>query len=222
MEKAALELQLDQNMDTVLDATALEREETPSIPLTKILYPLFVSGLIVTLPIWIWVALYQLVLERKLLKSKKLYAENKLNNQIYARKCEVREVKDKKVVKAFLKANHSAGVFLDIFYMNDFENQKIYGLYHNDELVYLSCFKPDKKDNSWFCYALCSLANCNVVGGASKSLKPVKGKVVTPSMKDAQLYEKLGFVQEGKYNLLEMILGVSSDSGSIQRWIREQ
>lgn len=183
-------------------------------------YPSFFIGVVVFFPIWIWIALYQFLLSVKIIRNQRLYAKKKLNNQIYARKCEVREVTDKKVVIDYLKHNHTFGLFISLIYLKQFEKQKIIGLYNNDKLVYLSCFKPNKEYNSWFCYALCSLSDCNVVGGASKTLKHVDGTVTTLSKKGAPLYEKLGFEKAGNCSLLNIVSGETSRIGSFICWVK--
>ncbi|MFW6243332.1 MAG: DUF7487 domain-containing protein [bacterium] len=97
---------------------------------------------------------------------------NKLNitkYKIFARKCEIKEIKDNKIVKNFLNKNHLQG------HVNS--SIKI-GLYYNNELVSLMTFGKLRKplgskniDNSFEMLRFCNKLNTNVVGGASKLFK---------------------------------------------------
>jgi hypothetical protein len=89
-------------------------------------------------------------------------------NKIYARKCEIREVKSSES-KLFLNDNHIQGNV----------NSKIkLGLYYNDELVSLMTFGSLRKnlnqssiDNVYELLRFCNKLNCSVIGGADKLLK---------------------------------------------------
>ena len=125
---------------------------------------------------------------------------NQLNNllginqeKIYARKCEIRNV-DNKSKSQFLEENHLQG--------NDNSSIKL-GLYYNDELVSLMTFvKPRfNKKYEWELSRFCSLANTNVIGGASKLFKYFVGNYNPQSIisysniahTKGKLYETLGF-----------------------------
>lgn len=173
-------------------------------------------------PIWIWIAIYQLILDRKIIYNRKLYAENKLNNRIYARKCETRIITDKKIVKKFLRQNHMFGAFLILFYLTNFKKHKIVGLYYEDKLVFITCFKYLKNKKGIYNYATCSLTNVSVTGGASKCLKHIDETISTISFRKSTLYDTLGFKEDGYCTLLEMMLGIHSKSGLFKYWIKEK
>jgi very-short-patch-repair endonuclease len=116
-----------------------------------------------------------------------------------ARKCEVREITDIRLIKNFLNQNHIQG----------FVNSKIkIGLFLNGELVSLMTFdqfegRKKMKDNEWNLNRFCNKLEFSIVGGASKLLqyfiknyKP--NRIISYSDKDwsrGKLYEKLGFVK---------------------------
>jgi hypothetical protein len=89
-----------------------------------------------------------------------------IDNKIYARKCQVKEVNSTES-KEFLHKNHIQGI----------SKSKIkLGLYYNDELVSLMTFGLGRvimsgKSNEWELLRFCNKLNTNVVGGASKLLK---------------------------------------------------
>lgn len=183
---------------------------------TKLVCPLFYLFILCLSPILIWIVIYQLILDRKICINRRLYKENKLNNRIYARKCEVREISNYKVAKYFLRYNHLFGVFINLVF--NFHNSKLVGLYYNDKLVYVSCFK--KKKDSLYCFAMCSLTNYTVVGGASKTLKHIEQPITTISFRRSTLYETLGFEEDGYCNLFEMLIGKHSKTGLFKYWKR--
>jgi len=89
------------------------------------------------------------------------------NNKIFARKCEVREVNDIKIIKQFLNDNHIQGYVTSIIKV---------GLYYNNELVSLMTFdqyegRKKMKDGEWNLSRFCNKLNTNIIGGASKLLK---------------------------------------------------
>lgn len=108
------------------------------------------------------------IYKKEIVKSRLNNIFNKSKNRIYARKCEIREVKTKDKTK-FIERNHIQGS----------TGSKInLGLYYDDELVSIMTFGSyrkvlglrDKKD----CYELirfCNKLDTNVIGGASKLLK---------------------------------------------------
>lgn len=110
-------------------------------------------------------------------------------NKIYARKCEIREVTDNKVVKDFLNTNHIQG------YTGSYI--KI-GLFYNNELVSLMSFKKNVKEYELNRFA--NKLNIIVVGGASKLLnyfiKNYSNNITTfsnNSYSNGNLYLKLNF-----------------------------
>ena len=124
--------------------------------------------------------------------------------KIYARKCEVKEINDNKLVRFFLNENHIQG-FIGA-------KHKI-GLFYNNELVSLMSFGKSRKslgsnfkNNEYEMLRFCNKLNTQVIGGASKLLnyfiknnKP--NKITTFADRrysNGNLYEKLNF--EKKYN----------------------
>ena len=92
-----------------------------------------------------------------------------LSNKIYARKCEVRLVKDNDSIRELINSSHIQG--------NLGASIKL-GLYHNDELVSVMTFGTLRKNlgqvgQSGFYELLrfCNKVGINVVGGASKLFK---------------------------------------------------
>ena len=82
-----------------------------------------------------------------------------IDNKIYARKCEIREVSHQDSM-VFLDNNHIQGGTITSLRL---------GLYHNDILVSLMVFRytPSKK-KEYELSRFCSLLNTTVIGGASK------------------------------------------------------
>ena len=132
----------------------------------------------------------------------------KTPNKIYARKCEIREVEDNKLVRKFLEENHIQG----------FIGSKIkLGLYFNNELVSLMTFGNLRKslgqksqEGFYELLRFCNKLNTNVVGGASKLFKYFLNNydvenVISFSLNSyssGDIYSKLGFsfIKETKYN----------------------
>lgn len=121
----------------------------------------------------------------------------KNNKKIFARNCEVREIKDISLVREFLEKNHIQG----------WVNSKVkIGLYHKNEIVSLMTFdqaegRKKMKKNECNLSRFCSKLNYSIVGGASKLLsyfitthKPQR--IISYADKDwstGELYIKLGF-----------------------------
>lgn len=126
---------------------------------------------------------------------------NKLgkSKKIFARKCEIREIKDNKMISDFLNRNHIQG----------FIGSKIkIGLFYQDELVSLMTFGnlrrslgQKSKPGTWELLRFCNKLNFSIIGGASKLFKYFKGnynidKIISysdNSRGNGNLYEKLGF-----------------------------
>jgi hypothetical protein len=118
--------------------------------------------------------------------------------KIYARKCEIKEVKTKDKTK-FLNENHIQGTVGSNINL---------GLYHNGELVSLMTFGDlrinmgqKSKDNIYELLRFCNKLNTNVVGGASKLYEHFI-KIHKPNelisyadrrWSQGELYKKLGF-----------------------------
>jgi hypothetical protein len=116
------------------------------------------------------------------------------NKKIFARNCQIKEVKN---TKNFLNMNHIQG--------NDRSNIKI-GLYYNNELLSLMTFNKTEgrkkmEEGGWNLSRFCNKLDTNIVGGASKILnyfintyKPKR--IITYADKDwsiGNLYYKIGF-----------------------------
>ena len=133
---------------------------------------------------------------------------NKLNvteNKIFARKTEVKEISDNKLIREFLYKNHIQG----------FVGSKVkIGLFYNNELVSLMTFgnrriamgKKLTNENEYELLRFCNKLNTNVIGGASKLfkyfIKKYNPNEITTyadrSISQGKLYETLGFKSQGK------------------------
>lgn len=97
---------------------------------------------------------------RPILESMLKIAFGKVENRIYARNCEIREITNKEA-KPFNEVNHLQG----------HRNAQItYGLFYKDELVQLMSFSRHKK-YEWEIIRGCPGSNNVVVGGVSKLFK---------------------------------------------------
>ena len=141
------------------------------------------------------------IYKRPILESMLKNLFNLTNNKIYARKCEIKDVKNTSK-NNFLDENHIQGKC---------QSSANLGLYYNDELVSLMTFgKPrinmggKNNGNDWELIRFCSKLNTNIIGGASKLLKEFIKKynpdsIITYADKKwslGNLYEKLGFVHD--------------------------
>ena len=138
------------------------------------------------------------IYKENIIKSRILNLLGK-NEKIYARKCEIKEITDNKIVKEFLDRNHMQGYI----------GSKIkIGLFYNSELVSLMTFGNlrkamggKSKDNYYEMLRFCNKLNVNIIGGASKLFKyfirnynPIEVvSYADRSWSKGNLYEKLGF-----------------------------
>lgn len=98
---------------------------------------------------------------RRIIKSMLCIAFGKVENRIYARNCEIREITNKEA-KPFNEANHLQG----------HKNAQItYGLFYKDQLMQLMSFSFNKKQNWWEIERGCPGSNNIIVGGVSKLFK---------------------------------------------------
>jgi hypothetical protein len=117
--------------------------------------------------------------------------------KIFARNCEIREIKDILLIKNFLNDNHIQGYVAS--------SLKI-GLYYNDELVSIMTFdhfegRKKMEEDCWNLSRFCNKIDTNIVGGASKLLKyfikyknPIRIiSFADKSWSNGSLYYKLGF-----------------------------
>jgi len=106
--------------------------------------------------------------KQNIVKSMILNKLGKTPNKIFARKTEIREIIDNKLIRKFLDNNHIQG----------FVGSKIkIGLFFENELVSLMTFgknrnfMSNKNKNGYELLRFCNILNTNVVGGASKLFK---------------------------------------------------
>jgi len=125
-----------------------------------------------------------------IVKSMILHKLQLTKNKIYAKKCKINYV-DEKQKSEFLNNNH--------LHLNCCSSINI-GLYFNNELVALTCFK-NIKDNNYELLRFCSKLNTSVIGGASKLFKYFLN-VFNPNyiitycrcnISDRKIYNILGF-----------------------------
>jgi len=140
------------------------------------------------------------IYKQDIVKSMILNKLEKTENKIFARKCEIKEISNNKLIKSFLDENHIQG----------FVGSKIkIGLFYNKELVSLITFgnrrvamgKKTTNDGEYELLRFCNKLNTNVVGGASrlfkyfiKNYKPTEITTYADrSFSQGKLYETLGF-----------------------------
>lgn len=134
--------------------------------------------------------------KRPIIESQLLNLCHENQNKIYARKCDVKEIKDNNLIREFLNTNHLQG----------YRQSKIkLGLFYNNELVSIMTFgKPYlSKSNKyeWELYRFCNKLNTSVVGGFDKLFKyfirnynPKNILTYSDFAKgDGHTYEKFGF-----------------------------
>ena len=136
--------------------------------------------------------------KQEIVKSRILNLLGK-SEKIFARKCEIKEIIDNKIIRDFLEKNHIQG----------FVGSKIkIGLFYNEELISLMTFGSKRKsmglksiDESYELLRFCNKLNTNVLGGASRLFKYFIDKYnpnevisyADRSWSQGDLYEKLGF-----------------------------
>ncbi len=139
------------------------------------------------------------IFKQNIVKSRILNMLGK-SRKIYARKCEVRDIKLNSEVRQFLEENHIQG-FVG-------SNIKL-GLYHDYKLVSVMTFgklrkalgQKNKEDDEYEMLRFCNKTSLIIVGGASKLLnyfiKKYKPKKIISyadrSWSNGNLYRKLGF-----------------------------
>ena len=133
--------------------------------------------------------------KQDIVKSMILNKLGKTPNKIYAKKCEIREITDNKLVREFLDKNHIQGYIRSSI--------KI-GLFYEDELVSLMIFI--KRKNNYELLRFCNKLNTNVVEGGNILFKYFIKKFnpkmiityVDRSWSNGNLYKQLGFEYKGK------------------------
>jgi hypothetical protein len=143
--------------------------------------------------------------KQDIIKSMILNKLNKNTNKIFARKTEIKEIDDNKLVREFLNENHIQG----------FVGSSVkLGLFYENELVSLMTFgkrrvamgKKITNNDEYELLRFCNKLNTNVIGGASKLFKyfinNYKPKEITTyadrSYSNGNLYNQLGFEYIGK------------------------
>ena len=108
---------------------------------------------------------YEWVYKKPIIQSILLSKLGLIKSKIYARKCEIKEIKDHKILRQFLDNNHIQGYCYSKYN---------FGLYYNNELVSLATFSKNrfkKKSNELELVRFCNKLNTNVMGGASRLFK---------------------------------------------------
>jgi len=137
--------------------------------------------------------------KQDIVKSMILNKLGKTPNKIYARKCEIKEVTDNKLIRKFLDENHIQG----------FIGGKVkIGLFFEDKLVSLMTFgkkrisqNSSSGEDEYELLRFCNKINTNVVGGASRLFKYFTknykyNEIITfadRSHSNGNLYKQLGF-----------------------------
>lgn len=143
----------------------------------------------------------QIINSPEIVKSLVLSKLGIFKKRIYARNCEVKEIKE---CSKFLKENHIQG--------NTNSSVKI-GLFYKNELIGLMTFsKPSRlsgskkiNQNTWVLSRFCTKLNTQVIGGAGKllnyfikSYNPTSiDSFASNDISNGKLYETLGFKQNG-------------------------
>jgi len=143
--------------------------------------------------------------KQDIVKSMILNKLGKSTNKIYARKTEIREITDNKIVREFLTNNHLQGfiggkVKLGLFFENDLVSLMTFGKRR------VAMGKKTNEEGEYELLRFCSKLNTNVVGGANKLfkyfIKNYNPKEITTyayrSWSNGNLYKQLGFNYEGK------------------------
>ena len=130
---------------------------------------------------------------------------NRTENKIGARKCDVYEIKDIKLVRDFLNKNHIQGDYPTI--------GRSIGLFYNNDLISLMTLdhsegRKKMSDTEWNLSRFCNKLDYSVIGGASKLIKffvdvyqPTR--IISYADKGwsrGNLYEKLGFMKSYETN----------------------
>lgn len=116
-----------------------------------------------------------------------------IENRIFARKCEIKDVSNSES-KEFLDDNHMQG--------GSYIGSVRFGLYFDNKLVSIMTFGKSRYNTNyeWELIRFCNKIDCNVVGGASKLFKHatrngIKSVISYANLRwsNGNLYEKLGF-----------------------------
>jgi len=157
------------------------------------------------------------IYKQDIIKSMILNKLGKITNKIYARKCNIEEINNNKIIREFLDKNHIQG----------FVGSKLkLGLFYDNELVSLMTFgnrrvamgKKSTNENEYELLRFCNKLNTNIIGGASKLfnyfVKNYNPSEITTyadrSFSQGNLYKQLGFefVNKTEPNYYYIIDGV--------------
>lgn len=136
--------------------------------------------------------------KQDIIKSIILNKLNKTQNKIYARKTEIKEIKDNNLIRNFLNENHLQGFIGSSIKL---------GLFYNDQLISIMTFGKKRifmkslKSGGFEILRFCNKLNTNVIGGASKLFNYFINNYnpneiisyVDRSYSSGNLYKKLGF-----------------------------
>jgi len=116
----------------------------------------------------------------------------KIENKIYARKCEVKKVSNDEVID-FLFENHLQGPI----------NGKSIGLYYNDELVSSIVYGSPRYNKQYEIeiFRFCNKIETHVVGGLSRLISHINGSKVSYCDKRYSIgvgYKSSGFISSGE------------------------
>lgn len=105
--------------------------------------------------------------KKEIIKSQVKNWLGKTSSKIYARKCDIKEISDPKLVSSFLNTNHIQGYIRS--------SLKI-GLFHDEKLVCIMTFdqiegRKKMDPESWNLSRFCGLLDYNIIGSMSKILK---------------------------------------------------
>ncbi len=136
------------------------------------------------------------IFKQDIVKSIILNKLGLIKEKIYAIECEVREVKDSKLVRNFLNENHIQGYSQSSIKL---------GLYHKEKLVSLMVFgeRKIKKNIEFELIRFCNKINSNIIGASSKIFTYFKNnydfkELISYSdfrLFGDKMYETLGFTK---------------------------
>jgi hypothetical protein len=140
--------------------------------------------------------------KKEIIKSIILNKIGNIKNKIYARNCIIKEVSSKNA-EQFLNKNHIQGMA---------KSSIRYGLYYNEELVSLMTFgyRYINSEKKYELIRFCNKVNTNIPGSGSKLFKHFLNNnkehknIISYSDRsifDGNLYEKLGFKNDGETKL---------------------
>ena len=141
------------------------------------------------------------ILKCEIVKSQIKNLLGKTEKRLYARKCEIKEIKEARLVRDFLDANHIQGYVKSVVKL---------GMYADGELVAIMLFDDSEGRSKmgkgeWNLARFCNKANMAIAGAASKMLNYFvsryrPSRIISYADMDwsnGELYEKIGFNMVG-------------------------